>query len=184
MIDSKILFSDRLYVEYEIKDALQSYCRGIDRRDFDLVRSVYHMDAEDFHGPYNGNIDGLIEWMMRRHEGVAQSMHMLGNCLIQWDGDTTALVETYCVTYQKLKLGSESSTSDVGLAVGGSGQQTQVRCRYLDRFENRDGSWKIAKRVVAYESLLLEDSSEESPFARGMVLATRGKDDALYALLG
>lgn len=176
-------FLQRLRAEDEIKRVLQLYCRGVDRREFDLVRGVYHTDAMDYHGPYNGNIDGLIQWMTRRHEGVAQSMHLLGNCLIDWRGDDVALVETYCVTYQRLKQGDGASTSDVGLKVGGSGQQTQVRCRYLDRFEKREGAWKIANRVVAYESLLLEDAPE-SPFAEGMQMATRGRDDPLYALLG
>lgn len=173
----------QLQAEYEIKQKLMLYCRGVDRRDFELVRSVYHSDAMDYHGPYNGNIDGLIEWMTRRHEGVAQSMHLIANCLIEWVSEDIALVETYCVTYQKLKRIENSSTSDVGLTVGGVGQQTQVRCRYLDRFERRNGEWKIGKRVVAYESLLLEESSEESPFSTSMQLATRGKDDPLYDLL-
>lgn len=177
-------FLRRLAAEDEIKRVLQLYCRGVDRRDSALVRSVYHVDALDYHGPYNGNVDGLIQWMTRRHEGVAQSMHLLGNCLIDWRGDDVALVETYCVTYQRLKPGDGASTSDVGLTIGGSGQQTQVRCRYLDRFEKRDGQWKIANRVVAYESLLLEETPEGSPFAEGMQMATRGKDDPLWRLLG
>lgn len=177
-------FLRRLSAEHAIKRILQQYCRGVDRRDFDLVRSVYHTDATDDHGPYNGDIDGLIQWMTRRHEGVAQSMHLLGNCLIDWPNEMVALVETYCVTYQKLKRGGASSTSDVGLTVGGNGQQTQVRCRYLDRFEKRGDAWKIARRVVAYESLLLEDAPEGSPFADTMQLATRGKDDPLYELIG
>ncbi|CAM5221765.1 hypothetical protein CDEF62S_04486 [Castellaniella defragrans] len=183
MNDLSAPFMTQLRAEHDIKRVLQQYCRGVDRRDFKLVRSVYHADAEDHHGPYNGNVDGLIHWMTRRHEGVAQSMHMLGNCLIDWRTDSVALVETYCVTYQRLKENGASSTSDVGLTVGGSGQQTQVRCRYLDRFEKRDGQWKIAHRVVAYESLLLEDTPAGSPFAGGMQLATRGEDDPLYAML-
>lgn len=183
-MDKQDNFLQRLAAEHDIKTVLQQYCRGVDRRDFELVRSTYHADAIDYHGAYNGGVDGLIEWMTRRHEGVAQSMHLLGNCLIDWVSDTVALVETYCVTYQKLKSGGAASTSDVGLTVGGSGQQTQVRCRYLDRMEKRDGVWRIAKRVVAYESLLLEESPGDTPFSGTMRLATRGKDDPLYELLG
>lgn len=77
MNDSEV-FLRRLSAEHEITDVLQRYCRGVDRRDFDLVRSTYHTDATDCHGPYNGNVDGLIQWMTRRHEGVAQSMHQIG----------------------------------------------------------------------------------------------------------
>ena len=171
-------FLQRLRDEHDIKEVLQRYCRGVDRRDFDLVRSTYHPDARDAHGPYNGDVDGLIDWMTRRHEGVAQSMHVLANCLIEWRDQDRAEVETYCVTYQRLR-GSNAATADVGLTVGGPGQQTQVRCRYLDRFERRQGEWRIADRAVIYESLLLE-TSEESPFAPEMLVATRGCDDPLY----
>ncbi|HEX7386334.1 MAG TPA: nuclear transport factor 2 family protein [Castellaniella sp.] len=183
MSDTTSSFMEQLRAERDIKNTLQQYCRGVDRRDFERVREAYHADAEDHHGPYNGNIDGLIGWMVRRHEGVAQSMHFLGNCVIDWRSDRIALVETYCVTYQRLKADGASSLSDVGLTVGNSGQQTQVRCRYLDRFEKRNGQWKIAHRVVAYDSLLLEESPAQSPFAGDMQLSTRNHDDPLYALL-
>lgn len=184
MVSDEESFLRHLAAEHAIRDALHSYCRGVDRRDFDLVRAAYHTDAVDDHGPYNGDVDGLIQWMSRRHEGVAQSMHFLGNCVIEWRSPTLALVETYCVTYQRLRAGGASSASDVGLTVGGSEQQTQVRCRYLDRFEQRDGVWRIARRVVAYDSLLLEESPGSAPFASTMQLSTRGRDDPLYALLG
>lgn len=174
-------FVERLRAEQEIKSVLQRYCRGVDRRDFELVRSTYYPDAHDAHGAYNGGVDGLIDWMTRRHESVAQSMHMLGNCLIEWHG-SQADVETYCVTYQRLAADGAASTADVGLTVGGSGQQTQVRCRYLDKFERRAGEWRIANRAVVYESLLLENTVEESPFAPNMLLATRSKDDPLYSI--
>jgi len=36
--------------------------------------------------------------------------------------------------------------------------------------------------VVAYESLLLEDAPE-SPFAEGMQMAMRGRDDPLWRLV-
>jgi len=175
-------FLQRLRAEDEIKRVLQLYCRGVDRREFDLVRGVYHADAVDYHGTYDGNIDGLIQWIARRHEGVAQSMHLLGNCLIDWRGDDVALVETYCVAYQRLKPSDRASASGAGLKVGGNGEQTQVRCRFLDRFEKREGVWKIAHRVVAYESLLREDAPQ-SPFAEGMQMATRGRDDPLWGLV-
>jgi len=175
-------FLQRLRAEDEIKHVLQLYCRGVDRREFDLVRGVYHADAMDYHGTYNGNIDGLIQWITRRHEGVAQSMHLLGNCVIDWRGDDVALVETYCVAYQRLKPGDGASPSNVGQKAGGRGQQTQVRCRFLDRFEKREGAWKIANRVVAYESMLLEDATE-SQFTEEMRMATRGRDDPLWGLI-
>ena len=41
----------------EIEEVVLRYCRGIDRRDFDLVRSCYHPDARDRHGSFDGTVD-------------------------------------------------------------------------------------------------------------------------------
>ena len=35
----------RLADRLEIRDVVYRYCRGIDRREYDLVRSCYHHDA-------------------------------------------------------------------------------------------------------------------------------------------
>ena len=67
-----------------IKDTLVSYCRGVDRREWDLVREAYHSDAYDDHGGYKGNVDGFIEWLERRHQTIEQSMHFIGNCKIDF----------------------------------------------------------------------------------------------------
>ncbi|WP_268959227.1 nuclear transport factor 2 family protein [Paraburkholderia elongata] len=45
----------------EIREVHTRYCRGIDRMDFDLVRSCYHPDAIDRHGAYEGGVEGFIE---------------------------------------------------------------------------------------------------------------------------
>src|SRR5262245_17777267 len=38
-----------------IQEVLARYCRGVDRADLELLRSVYHPDAIDNHGTFNGN---------------------------------------------------------------------------------------------------------------------------------
>ena len=45
----------RLIDKDEIRDVMARYCRGVDRADWDLVRSTYHTDAYDDHGDYRGN---------------------------------------------------------------------------------------------------------------------------------
>ena len=47
----------RLRDRHEIQECLFRYVRGVDRRNWDLVRSAYHPDAYDDHGNYKGNID-------------------------------------------------------------------------------------------------------------------------------
>ena len=44
----------------EIEDCLLRYVRGVDRKNWELVRAAYHPDAHDDHGNYQGGIDGFI----------------------------------------------------------------------------------------------------------------------------
>ena len=93
----------RVIAESEIRDALARYARGADRNDVALLRTAYHDDATDSHGYFVGDIDGFEQWFSERHAAVTQSMHFLGNCLIEFDGDDTAHVETYCQAFQRLR---------------------------------------------------------------------------------
>ena len=60
-----------------------------------MVRSTYHSDAHDAHGEYKCDIDGLIQWLGERFADVDNSMHFLGNCLIEFADPDHAFVETY-----------------------------------------------------------------------------------------
>ena len=89
-----------------IRNALQRYARGVDRRDWTLVSMSYHLDAYDDHGGYKGDLLGLLKWLESRHAQIEQSMHFLGNCIIDFLSETVAVVETYCIVYQR--YGEES----------------------------------------------------------------------------
>jgi hypothetical protein len=43
-----------------ITDVHLRYRRGIDRMDWDLVRSCYHPGATDDHGPFRGSVEQFI----------------------------------------------------------------------------------------------------------------------------
>lgn len=135
--------------EKQIRDALSRYSRGVDRGDPDLVRSAYHPDAHDAHGDYSGGIDGFIEWVERRLADADNSMHFLGQSLIEFAGPDLAMAETYFVSRRMLPLKpgqAPSARAQDALAREGWG-------RYVDRFERRNGAWKIAHRTVVLEGL-------------------------------
>jgi ketosteroid isomerase-like protein len=139
----------RLVDKEAIRDALALYARGVDRGDWDLVRSTYHADAHDVHGDYRGGIDGLIEWLDRRFAGVDNSMHFLGNCLIEFAGPDLALVETYFVS-RRLRPPTQDERAIAGPR---DAMVREAWGRYVDRFERRgDGAWKVADRVVVLEA--------------------------------
>jgi hypothetical protein len=138
----------RLVDKDEIQDAMSRYARGVDRGDWDLVRSTYHADAVDEHGDFKGTIDGLIAWLDQRFAGVDNSMHFLGNCLIEFAGPDLALVETYFVS-RRLR----PPTTDEGRTVGPRDAMCREAWgRYVDRFERRDGEWRVARRTVVLEA--------------------------------
>jgi hypothetical protein len=146
----------RLPDRLAIQDCLFRYVRGVDRKDWDLVRSAYHHDAYDDHGNYKGGVDGFIDSLITRHATIEQSMHVVGNIVIEFDGPDGALMEAYFVTYQR--LGPAAGDARLGYLRGGTigpdeAVETEVVGRYVDRMTRRDGAWKIAHRQVVFEVL-------------------------------
>jgi len=138
----------RITDRFEIQDCLAIYATAVDRGDWDRVRSTYHPDAIDQHGDYRGGIDGLIDWLDKRFAGVDNSMHFLGNCLIEFASADLAFVETY---FASRRLRPPTAAEQASLAPG------DMLCReawgrYLDHFERRDGAWKVARREVVLET--------------------------------
>jgi hypothetical protein len=161
----------------EIEDVIARYARGVDRRDWDAVRSCYHEDAIDEHGEFNGTVAEFIDWVSKRHANIPFSAHFLGNCLVEFLDDRTAFVETYFVAMQRRAVSSAIT--------GGNGYDesneldAEVIGRYLDRFECRDGAWKVAKRCVVYDSSRLVQSTHKPRTTKGTV-GTRTAHDPVF----
>lgn len=144
----------RLQDRFEIQETLLRYVRGVDRRNWDLMRSAYHPDATDDHGNYKGKVDGFVALTIERHQTIEQSMHVLGNTTIEFDGPDGALAETYFITYQRLS--PEAGDARLPYLRGqpiapDQAVETEVIGRYVDRFARRDGEWRIAHRIVVFE---------------------------------
>jgi len=138
----------RLLDKEEIYEAMCRYARGVDRGDWDLVRSTYHEDAYDSHGDYKGDINGLIAWLKILFKGVDNSMHFLGNCLIEFSNHNSALVETYFVSRRlRAPMGDEFRFSQSTDAIS-----RDFWGRYVDHFERREGQWRVLHRTVVTEA--------------------------------
>jgi hypothetical protein len=122
-----------------IHDVVVRYCRGIDRRDRELVRDCYWPDATDDHaGAFAGSRDEFVEWVFHVLERFTMTMHVVANHLVEVDGDG-ADAETYGIAYHR------------GEPFDDPRRNYTTGFRYLDRFERRDGEWRIAARRVALE---------------------------------
>ena len=154
---------DRLVDQQEIRDVIYRYCRGIDRRDYDLVRACYHPDATDDHGDYRGGVDGFITYVMAGLPRYEATMHFIGNVLVEPVADQ-ARAESYIVAHHRIAPSSSKPARDfvVGL-------------RYVDDFERRNHEWRIAARVCAFEWSRL-DPIEPGGWVPGAT-ATLGRHD-------
>lgn len=91
----------RLLDEQAIRQALVSYARAVDRRDWDLLATVFHPDATDEHGPYRGDVPGLIAWLRAELEGVASTTHQLAQSSFDHGADGSVRVETYATAVHR-----------------------------------------------------------------------------------
>ncbi|NLU83187.1 nuclear transport factor 2 family protein [Rhodococcus sp. HNM0569] len=121
-----------------IHEVVMRYCRGIDRLDFDLVRSAYHPDGIDHHTGFDGPVDDFVAWVAPKLRAIGGTMHHVGNHLVELRGDH-AVSETYCTAAHW------GGGDGIGMVDFTSG------CRYVDLMERRDGVWAIAERWAVRE---------------------------------
>ncbi|WP_328659711.1 nuclear transport factor 2 family protein [Streptomyces sp. NBC_00334] len=153
---------------FEIQDVLFRYARAVDRLDHDAVAACYFDDAVDVHGGYTGGAAGLVEDIRDRHRTIDSSQHFVSNVLVEFTGEHSADVESYCLCFLRQAPAEPGGEQDLAI----------IRCRYVDRFERRDGSWGIADRVVVFdESRTVRMTDGLDP---AWVASRRDRSDPVY----
>lgn len=143
-----------------------AYGHGIDRRNWDLLRELYHPDAEDDHTPYYcGSAAGYIDLLPTIMAPWQATMHTALDCLFVVKGDE-AQGE---ITARAWHLTNDGSRQFIAWG------------RYADHYQRRAGIWRFAKR-----SFIL-DSIDDLPFAggddfgsAGVAIGKAGRDDPVY----
>ena len=167
-------FLDELQARVEIEDAIKLFIRGIDRRDWALARSTYHDDALDEHGFFSGPPDAFLDAVAVAHTHQDHSMHVMSNILIEFAARDRALVETYCLVFQRFGAAAE------GVPPGQCGLRRFGTARYLDVFESRAGTWRVARRRLVFADLQTEPLGEPVRFPPGFHVQKHGMDDTYY----
>ena len=175
----------RLEDRFRIEQVMRRWARGVDRRDWPLVKTVFHPGAIDDHGMYKGGIDGLVEWLDGRHQWITKSMHVLGNMTIDFAGPDLALCESYVVAYQQYDASPGADPSHIKAALGPGVEPSDLPidvvmpARYVDEVTRRDGVWRIRDRVTVFEGryFLAADDVALDP---AWTVARRDSDDPLY----
>jgi hypothetical protein len=155
-----------------IRDCLYRYCRGIDRADEEALRSAYWPDGTDCHGAYRGSAQGFIDQALPRLRAGGRRVHTISNILVELRGNRAAV---------------ESSFFALQSTAAEPTRQTFLCGRYVDRFEQRGGEWRIASRTVVYdwieERTRPELSDPEALFGKRLPTGAAAPDDPVYALL-
>jgi hypothetical protein len=149
-----------LEIRAQIDDALRSYTRGIDRLHAPSVAAAFHPGAELIdYGPAPATIEQFVDRAMASLGAkFVATQHRISNTRVELRGDH-ALVETYV------------NATHVEHTDGGRRLHTFYG-RYIDRFEERDGAWKIARRTLRNDWSMVQDMGE--PMAGGYQPSGRG----------
>lgn len=164
MIDVPTAQERFLLDRQEILDCVSRYCRAVDRHDRELLASVFHPDAVADLGEWAGSTRDLFAWVDETHRArdLAHS-HNITSHTCEIDSGT-AHAESYVI---QARLQRDGRTASV---FGG---------RYLDRFERRNGEWRIAHRRLVIDWSLTADGSE-SHNADGYIRGSWDKHDVSY----
>jgi hypothetical protein len=154
-----------------ITEVLYRYCRGLDRMDLELARSVWHHDGTAHYGDlFNGTAEGFVKWVWEAHAAMERHSHQVTNILIEVDGDS-AVSESYVTVALRTK------------AAAGGAVEIEARGRYLDRWSRRDGRWAIDHRRFVEDLQRAHDAppidTEPQPGA-----SQRDRRDPSYEVLG
>ena len=143
-----------------IRQQITNYARSVDRLDHALGKGVFHPEAKaDYGKMFQGTGWEFIDWCLTSHLGLLSHSHQFSNITIELDGDR-ARSETY---------------GDVTLCWGEPGGEIQVirtLGRYIDRWEKRDGAWRISDRHYVH------DIDYSGPAANAFAYPITGRRDA------
>jgi hypothetical protein len=158
-----------------IREVVETYGRAADRRDPNLFQRMFWDEAIDDHGAYVGTAKEVITHGIEHMEQVCDSVyHSVGSIMIDLEGDfaASANVESYVWAIHILKPTADKAR-----------QLDILACRFIDRFEKRNGEWRVANRVMVrdwrHRTDLLEPQDVDA-FKRG----TRDDTDWIYKIGG
>jgi len=130
-----------LIAKDEIRELALLYCRGVDRKDIPLLKTLYAKGATDFHGDtFSGSAEDYVAFLERSLPYMRYSGHHVCNHLISVDGDKGE-GEVYAIAYHVY-----DNPDGKGGAI-----EDLMTVRYIDSYCREDGRWKFAARLVTYD---------------------------------
>ena len=162
-----------LVVKDRLHELEMAYCRGVDRRDAALLQSIFFEDAVEEHGQmYRGTATEFVRWAIE--EFLPQwenTAHYVLNELYRVDGDC-AEGETHRISYHRQRRGQEL-------------HEVIAACRTFNKYECREGVWKITYRGVARDWVTERTGTEALYQGKFEMVPSRSDEsDMSYQVLG
>lgn len=180
-----------------ITEKLFLYCRACDRLDLELMSTIFWPDAIAHHGDYVGPADGFWRGALFFLSRIEAALHYASNVIVELDGDF-AYQESLFTAWHRVAKGnlppaSFSKSPYAGDLVGADDtvfdgfpghditkDEDAVFCgRYVNKFERRDGEWRIIDHICFVEWEHWAEASERSHVALHN-LARRDRTDPVY----
>ncbi len=149
-----------------IHDLAMAYCRGVDRGDAGLLRSIFWEDATVISGIVNGSGTDFAEQIVAYvTQNIDYTFHSVANEWIKVTGDH-AIGELYVMAHMTQ-----------------GGQDVMTGGRYIDSYERRHGIWKMKSRTFVCDWTTSHASTleKEGFYASLKNRGSYGKSDPVYA---
>ncbi|RME65983.1 MAG: nuclear transport factor 2 family protein [Alphaproteobacteria bacterium] len=165
---------DSVLAKQHLHELLMAYSRGVDRADDALLASVFHEDATVMTGAFNGAARDFVPFIMNlMRNQLKLAFHSVANEWFEVAGDQ-AVGESYAIALAV----APGNDGDRDVLTGG---------RYIDKFERRNGAWKISSRSFVTDWTI--DHPSTAQWGEGMyetltLTGKKSKDDPVYAHWG
>ncbi len=140
---------EQLLEREKIRKQLYLYCKGIDERDWDLVRSCFAEEHQHQHPPFEGTLDEFIAFASHAMKFIKTTQHSISNIIVEFAEDgLSANTEANFLAAHFLEASAEKGLS---FQTGEHDTDWMVHGRYVDQWVCRDGKWLIIKRNATHE---------------------------------
>lgn len=163
-----------------ISDVVNLYCHAIDRRQWEEIGHCFHADATYRFGAIDGTWQEFVAVAKAIIDPTRITHHQTGNMLFRLSANA-ADTETYFTAYHRIAADAPGDAVFPGTGVE---YDVVLAGRYVDRFECRDGEWRIAHRTGVTDWRRDTPAADSGLFAqppdwRGSI----GSDDPGFAVI-
>jgi hypothetical protein len=153
---------------FPIIDLAALYMRGLDRLDGALLEAQFWPGARCEYGVFSGTAADFAAFCMEMLQTHERNHHFIGQHLIDFTGPDEAYGEVYYQAYHRV------------FDDAGAPRDLFIAGRYVDRYERREGVWKIAYRSELVDWVRDDPATDAMVQSAPFIMGQRKPGDPLY----